>query len=97
LSHGDSKVCYDRIMALRASVLSTWTPEEVAEGRRWVAAWRGAGPALERIRRAELRRLDAYRAIALLCGPADYGVEPRAPKPTSGLIEQQRWFAKARG
>ena len=53
-----------------------------------------AGPDLERLRWQELRRLDAYHAIALLCGPADYLVPPRAPKPTSGLIEQQRLFRK---
>jgi ABC-type multidrug transport system fused ATPase/permease subunit len=39
--------------------------------------------------------LDPQKAIALLCGPADYSVEPRAAKPTSGLIEQQKWFMKA--
>jgi hypothetical protein len=50
---------------------------------------------MEQLRRDELRRLDAQRAIALLCGPADYRAEPRAAKPTSGLIEQQRWFMKA--
>jgi len=50
---------------------------------------------LERIRRHELRTLDTYQTIALLCGPADYTVPPRVPKPTSGLVEQQRWFMKA--
>lgn len=60
-------------------------------------AWRVAGEAMERLRREELRHLDAYRAIALLCGPADYHVPPRAPKPTSGLVEQQYWFKKAAG
>ena len=58
--------------------------------------WKDAAPALEAIRRDELRRLDAYAAIQLLCGPADYRVEPRAPKPTSGLVEQQRIFSLAR-
>jgi hypothetical protein len=49
---------------------------------------------MERIRREELRDLDVQKAIALLRGPADYTVAPRAPKPTSGLVEQQRWFMK---
>ncbi len=79
------------------SSLAEWTPEQVALGRRWVQAWKEAGPELERLRREELRRLDPQRAIALLCGPADYLVPPRAPKPTSGLVEQQRWFLKAAG
>lgn len=77
------------------SKLADWTPEQIADGRRWVRAWKEAAEPLERIRRDELRRLDSRTAIALLCGEADYTKEPRAPKPTSGLIEQQRWFMKA--
>ncbi|HUF47315.1 MAG TPA: hypothetical protein VMM93_05820 [Vicinamibacterales bacterium] len=80
----------------RDSALADWSPEQRARGREWVAAWKRAGPALERLRRQELRQLDAFAAIALLCGPADYTVEPRAPKPTSGLIEQQRLFTRLR-
>ena len=63
---------------------------------RWMQAWRAAGPALERVRREELRRLDGRRAIELLTGPADYRQEPRKARPSSGLVEQQRWFMKAR-
>lgn len=63
---------------------------------RWMQAWREAGPALERVRRDELRRLDGRRAIELLTGPADYRQEPRKARPSSGLVEQQRWFMKAR-
>lgn len=68
--------------------------DDVAKG--WIRAWKSAGPALERIRREELRRLDGHAAIALLTGPADYTAEPRKARTTSGLIEQQRWFSKAR-
>ena len=82
-------------MASRFSKLTDWTPEQIAMGKRWVQAWKEAGPELERLRRQELRRLDVARTIALLCGPADYTVPPRAAKPTSGLVEQQRWFMKA--
>ena len=60
--------------------------------KRWVETWKRAGFELERIRRDELRQLDVYRAIELLCGEADYTCPPRAPRPTSGLIEQQRYF-----
>jgi hypothetical protein len=80
----------------RPSALDSWTPEAVALGRRWVQAWKVAGPRLDAIRRRELRGSDPYEAIARLCGPADYNVAPRAPKPTSGLIEQQRLFARGR-
>ena len=77
--------------------LAGWTPEQIANGRRWVQAWKEAGPELERLRRHELRHLDSKRAIALLCGPADYRIPPREPRPTSGLVEQQQWFKKAAG
>lgn len=83
-------------MPFRRSALASWSPEQIEQGRQWVAAWKRAGPELERMRREELRRLDAYQAISLLCGPADYTVEPRAPKPSSGLVEQQRLFRKLR-
>ena len=82
-------------MNIERSSLAEWTPEQIALGKRWVRAWKGAGEAMDRLRRDELRRLDPHRTIALLCGPADYQVAPRAPKPTSGLIEQQHWFMKA--
>ncbi|MCY4076822.1 MAG: hypothetical protein OXH04_15480 [Acidobacteria bacterium] len=72
-----------------------WSPEQVAAARRWVRTWQKAGPRLEQVRRDELRRLDAQHAVALLCGEADYTVPPRAPRPTSGLVEQQRWFRLA--
>ena len=72
-----------------------WSPAQVAAARRWVRTWKEAGPRLEQVRREELRRLDPQRAIALLCGEADYTVPPRAPRPTSGLVEQQRWFRLA--
>jgi hypothetical protein len=77
------------------SSLADWTPEQIAQGKQWVRAWEEAGKLMEELRRDELRRLDSQRAIALLCGPADYRVPPRAPKPTSGLVEQQYWFMKA--
>jgi hypothetical protein len=77
------------------SSIANWTPEQIALVKRWVEVWKLAGEDLERIRRKELRELDGYRAIELLCGPADYTRPPRAPKPSSGLIEQQRWFMKA--
>lgn len=83
-------------MASQRSALASWSPEEVARGRQWAQAWKNAAPALERIRREELRRLDTYAAIALLCGPADYRQAPRAARPSSGLVDQQRAFRKAR-
>lgn len=88
---------YSCAMNNEPSSLASWTPEQIALGKRWVETWKLAGGDLERIHRNELRKLDTYRAIELLCGPADYTCPPRAPKPSSGLVEQQRWFIKAAG
>ena len=75
---------------------ANWTPEQIALTKRWVDNWRVAGIELEKLRREELRVLDVKKTIRLLCGPANYRVAPRAPKPTTGLVEQQYWFMKAR-
>ena len=88
---------YSWAMNNEPSALANWTPEQIALGKRWVKIWELAGLDLERIHRHELRGLNTYRAIELLCGPADYTCPPRAPKPFSGLVEQQRWFIKAAG
>jgi hypothetical protein len=77
-----------------SNALKDWSPEQVAQGRKWVAAWGSASSELERIRREELRQMDVQKAIAALCGDHNYRIPPRAPKPTSGLVEQQRWFMK---
>jgi len=79
----------------RSSALANWTPEQIALGRKWVETWKLAAADLERIRRKEIRELDTYKTIQLLCGSADYTKPPYAPKPWSGLVEQQRLFKKA--
>ena len=83
-------------MPSRPSALASWTPEQIALGRRWARIWQEAAPRLDAIRRQELRALDSFTSISLLCGPAEYHRGTRVPKPTSGLIEQQRLFARLR-
>jgi hypothetical protein len=70
--------------------------EQATLAARWVATWQTAGPELERIRREEIRAADAFLSIQGLCMPMDFSQEPFKPAQTSGLIEQQRWFALAR-
>ena len=77
-------------MAQRENPFAGWSPEDIANGRRWAETWKRTTEALERIRNRELQELDAYRAIALLSGPH---VEP--PRASSGLVEQHRWFMRA--
>ncbi len=48
--------------------------------RLWVETWRQAGPELDVVRRREIESTDTQALPAALA--------------TSGLVEQQRWFAK---
>lgn len=81
----------------KSSALADLTSEQLTLGKRWIEIWKLAAVDLERIKRKKIRELDTYKAISRLCGTADYTKPPYAPKPWSGLIEQQRWFKKAAG
>jgi len=63
--------------------------------RRWVDTWRHAGPELDRIRRAEIESIDTREAVRQIFEDFDQSVLEPAP-PTSGLVEQQAWFARLR-
>ena len=60
--------------------------------RRWVETWRRAGEELDRIRRRELELADTREAIRQIFGSAE--MFPPLSNATSGLIEQQVWFAR---
>jgi len=65
------------------------------EAREYVERWKKAGPALEKVRRDELRNLspnDCRDQIHALLG---IGSRNRQIRRTSGLVEQQRLFQKA--
>lgn len=72
------------------------TEEERQLTLRWIACWRRAGPELERIRAEEIRATDTGRSIQILDDAFESAIRLNPPRPTSGLIEQQRFFAKAR-
>ena len=55
--------------------------------KQWMAAWRVAGPELERIREQELRMLDEAEGIKLLRGSPQTSA-------TSGLIDFQAWMRR---
>jgi hypothetical protein len=61
-----------------------------------VRTWKEAGPLLEEIRRREVREADTVKVLALLEDAFDHGVRTRPPRPSSGLVEMQAWFAKLR-
>jgi hypothetical protein len=60
--------------------------------RRWVETWRRAGEELEALRRIEIESVDTREAVRQIFG-GDAPALP-APSPTSGLVEQQAWFAR---
>ena len=63
--------------------------------RRWVETWMRAGPGLDAIRKREIQSADTREAVRQLFGSAAVFHDlPR--RTTSGLVEQQAWFAKLR-
>jgi hypothetical protein len=66
------------------------------ETRQYVQRWKQAGPALEKVRREELRRLTDDDVRAQIHDLLEIGARFRQYRPSSGLIEQQRIFQKAR-
>jgi len=62
--------------------------------RRWVQAWREAGPKLEAIRRREIQDADNLKILAMLEGAFNHAVRSLPPRPSSGLVEMQRYFSK---
>ncbi len=63
--------------------------------RRWVDTWREAGLALDDLRRREIQATDTREAIRQIFGQAST-FQDLSPRTTSGLVEQQAWFAKLR-
>ena len=61
--------------------------------RQWVETWKSTGVELEAIREREIREADTVKAVRLLFGEQRLTCLP-PPRPTSGLVEQQAWFAK---
>jgi hypothetical protein len=64
--------------------------------KKWMAQWRAAAGALEEFRAEELSRLDENKNAAIAATFFPHGEFPIAPSLTSGLVEQQRIFLKAR-
>lgn len=64
--------------------------------RRWVETWRLAGVELDEIRRREIESVDTREAIRQIFGPAGPWLRDLPAPTTSGLVEQQAWFAKLR-
>lgn len=63
---------------------------------RWVENWKEAGKELEKIRREEIRASSVQAAVLALTDAFESAIRLNPPKPTSGLVEQQKLFKKMR-
>lgn len=59
-------------------------------------AWQVAGPRLEAVRRDEIRRTDHVAIVAAFDGVLEYARTHLPPRPTSGLVVQQRILSRLR-
>jgi hypothetical protein len=64
--------------------------------RRWVGTWTKAEPELEAIRRKEIREADNLEVLKALESSFNHAVRATPLRPSSGLVEMQRWLAKLR-
>jgi len=70
--------------------------EERETIRRWAETWEDAGPHLELVRRQDIERADTQEALAMLESAFNHATRSLPPRPSSGLVEMQHWFAKLR-
>jgi hypothetical protein len=63
---------------------------------RWVQTWREAGPRLQAIRRREIQEADNLKVLSSREGAFNHALRTLPPRPTSGMLEMRRWFAKLR-
>jgi len=61
-----------------------------------VGQWRRAGEVMEKMQAEEIRTADTAQAMRALTGAVLAELQRRPAEPTSGLVEQQRWFRKLR-
>jgi hypothetical protein len=62
--------------------------------RKWLAGWQTAGLVLERLRVEAIRNSDTAAAIEQLSDAFESALRHYPPSATSGLVEQQRLFAR---
>ena len=65
--------------------------------KQWVDNWKRVGPILEQIKAEELRKPNYNEELEGLLPMCDLACIHAEPDATSGLVEQQRLFAKMHG
>jgi hypothetical protein len=76
--------------------VSHMTASEKEAIRAYVSRWENATPLLQQVRDADIRAADTAQSMRIFSGSATWAVTHRPAGPTSGLVEQQRWFMKLR-
>jgi hypothetical protein len=64
--------------------------------QQWIQNWETAGPVLQRLREEAICNTDTAAAIEMLSDAFESARLHWTPPTTSGLVEQQRWFARLR-
>jgi hypothetical protein len=64
--------------------------------RQWIRNWEAAAPVLEELRAEQIRNSDTATAIEQLSDAFESARLHWTPPVTSGLVEQQRLFARLR-
>ena len=72
------------------------TEAERAGLKEYAERWKRLGPLLEAQREEDVRRSDTISNIEAFGRLWMDAVKRCPPEPTSGLVEQQRWFMKLR-
>jgi hypothetical protein len=73
------------------------TPAEVKKSNsEFVERWKRVGPLLEDIRIREISRYSYDDNVHIIDGLLQIGFDFGSPRKTSGLVELQKWLAKAK-
>lgn len=62
--------------------------------KQWVSCWQKAAPHLKRLRDLEIKNTDTPTGIKMLNDAFESAIANSSPRKTSGLIEQQMYFAR---
>ena len=63
---------------------------------KWIRSWEKAGSVMEQIKRDELEHVDVQHVIETLDDAFESALLQIPTRATSGLVEMQAWFSKAR-
>ncbi len=70
------------------------TDAERQQYKEYAERWKRVGPLLEEQREEDVRRSDTVSAFAFFSKMPLFNLKHFPPLPSSGLVEQQRWFRK---